>query len=107
MKSPKLVAQSYLWPIEFTAHSYGFAGVTNDRVGPFFRRQACAAVGRDKDNAERAFRQHAGKLAGAPANRQRLFGFIPREWNGGEDALFVIVIVVLVFVERELAIRPR
>ena len=83
----------------------GLAGVTNDCVGFLFRRHACTVVGRDEDDTEGAFLQHTGKLAGALANRQRLFGFIPGERNGRVGAFFVAVIVILIFVGRELAVR--
>ena len=54
-----------------------------------------------------AFGDHAWKRALAVANGQRVGGVIPMDGNGGVGALFVVVVVVLVFIEDEVAVRAR
>ena len=89
-----------------TAHSQRFASVTNDLVGISFRSRARAVAGRDKDNPESPFLQHAGERSGSLANRQLLRRLVPRERNCGKTAFFIIIRVTLVLVEREFAVRP-
>ncbi len=48
---------------------------------------------------------HAGKLTFAITDRQRLFCIVPMERDRRVGALLVVVAVVLVFVEREVAVR--
>src|ERR1017187_7316610 len=57
------------------------------------------------DDVETAFLQHAGKRAFSVLNGEPVVGVIPVKSNGGMDALFIIVIVVLVFIQREASIR--
>ena len=59
-----------------------------------------------EDYAERAAFQHARKLPFAIADRQSVGTIIPVEWNGRVDSFFVIVIIVFIFIEREVAVRP-
>ena len=60
---------------------------------------------RDPDNAEGALREHAGKLPRALADGQRVRGFVPVNRDGGVDAVLVVIIVALVLIEREVAVR--
>src|ERR1017187_536610 len=84
---------------------HGFTGVMDYSIGLFVSRNSRAVAGRNPLDVERAFLQHAGKIAGAFANFQCVFGIVPRNRNRGVFSFFVIVSIALILVERELAVR--
>src|SRR5262245_42237685 len=81
-----------------------FAGILHDFVGNWRWFDARSMVFLHKDNLKCALCQHAGELSLAVVDSQRLSSVIPMEPDGGKRAFFVVVVIVLVFVESEIAV---
>jgi hypothetical protein len=62
-------------------------------------------VGSHDDDVEAAFLQHAGERAFPVVNGEPAVGVVPVKGDGGVDTFFIIVIVVLVFIQRETSVR--
>src|SRR4029077_624936 len=73
-------------------------------IGRVRRRNANSVLLPDEDNTERPAREHSWKLALPIANGKGLLGIVPAKKNRGVDILLVVVVVVFVLVESELAI---
>src|SRR5947207_3224208 len=61
----------------------------------------------NKNHSEAAIFQHARKLSLAFADRQGLTFIVPMQRDGRVGALFIVVIVVLVFIEGKVSICAR
>ena len=68
------------------------------------RCDADAMAFSDEDDVEGVRLRHAGELALAVTDGQRVRGIVPVQRNRRVHAFFVVVIVVLVLIEREVAV---
>ena len=80
-------------------------GILHSLVGFGFWIDADAMALAHENHTESAAFQHAGKLTFAIADGQGLLCVIPMERDRRIGAFFVVVAVVLVFVEREVGVR--
>src|SRR5579863_260906 len=78
--------------------------VLHDFIDLGRRRDADAVAFSDEDDVEGVRLRHAGELALAVTDGQRVRGIVPLQGNRRVRAFFVVVIVVLVLVEREVAV---
>ncbi len=69
------------------------------------RANAHPVLRRNQHDAERSLLQHSRKAALARANRQRVRRIVPVHRNRRVDTFLVIVVIVLIFIEGEVAIR--
>ena len=87
------------------SHSDLFSRVLHDFVSIARGIDAHSVVLAYEDYAERAAFKHARKLPFAIADGQSAVRVIPVQRNRGKDSFFVILVVIFVFIEREVAIR--
>src|SRR5271165_5120535 len=107
--SPASLALSFFPRLDAASlrrHRDLFPGVLHNLVRSLGLGNARALILADKHDAKRPLRQHAGKLPLPVADGQRLLCLIPVEGNRRVRAFLIVVVVVLVFVEREFAVGP-
>src|SRR5262249_17296987 len=80
------------------------AGVLHDLVNLIGRIYSYPVILPNEDYVESTILQHAGKLSLAVADCECMCRIIPAQRNGGVYAFLVVVAVVLVFVEDEVAV---
>src|SRR5205814_6451740 len=86
-------------------HCNLLADVVHDLVRFVFGHDTYSVVLADKDNLKGPLGHHPRKFSSTVGDRQSLFRVIPMELNRGIRALFVVIAVVFVLVEREITIR--
>ena len=80
-------------------------GIGDGLVGLRLGIDAASVAPSHENDAEGSALQHAGELAFAIADHERLMGLVPVQGNGRVGAFLVVVGVVFVFVECEIAVR--
>src|SRR5689334_19479697 len=97
--------EAFLFSLRGSGDCHRTPVVMDDGVCNLSLRDASAVAWRDPDYAEGALRQHAWETAAPLADCQSTSGLIPLNRYRRVNPLLVVVIVALIFVEREQAVR--